>query len=82
MSEINPRLVVHQNDAEETEYKLTLATIVIGREPINDIMFANPEVSRRHARLTKRNQEQTYMLEDLGSTNGTYVNGRRLDTAV
>ncbi len=82
MSEIKPRLVMHHNDAEETEYELTLATVIIGREPINDIMFANPEVSRRHARLTKRNQEQTYALEDLGSTNGTYVNGRRLDTAV
>lgn len=82
MRDGNPCLLWRQNGVEETEYELTLATIIIGREPINDVIFANPEVSRRHARLTRRPQENGYALEDLGSTNGTYVNGRRLDTAV
>jgi predicted component of type VI protein secretion system len=50
--------------------------MTLGREAINDIPLADPEVSRRHARITY--QEGRYVLEDLGSTNGTFINGRRI----
>lgn len=50
--------------------------IVIGRELTNPIVVSDVEVSRRHARLTL--QGNNYVLEDLGSTNGTFVNGERL----
>lgn len=50
--------------------------IYIGRDPANDIVIADVEVSRKHARLTM--QPGGYVLEDLGSTNGTYINGQRL----
>jgi pSer/pThr/pTyr-binding forkhead associated (FHA) protein len=48
----------------------------LGREALNDLVFAYPEVSRRHARIVP--QEAAYAIEDLGSTNGTYVNDQRL----
>jgi pSer/pThr/pTyr-binding forkhead associated (FHA) protein len=50
--------------------------ITIGRDPSNDIVINEAEVSRKHARLFF--QDETYLLEDLGSTNGTFVNGQRL----
>jgi serine/threonine protein kinase len=48
----------------------------IGRGPDNDIAIDNPEVSRRHACVTRG--PGGYSVEDLGSTNGTFVNGVRL----
>jgi pSer/pThr/pTyr-binding forkhead associated (FHA) protein len=48
----------------------------IGRDSSNEITINDAEVSRRHARLTF--QGGKYVLEDLGSTNGTFVNGQRL----
>jgi predicted component of type VI protein secretion system len=49
---------------------------MIGRDSTNEIVINDAEVSRRHARLTF--QGGKYVLEDLGSTNGTFVNGQRL----
>ena len=48
----------------------------IGREGC-DVLLADPEASRRHAIL--RAAGSGAAVEDLGSTNGTYVNGRRVD---
>jgi len=48
----------------------------IGRDSSNEIVINDAEVSRRHSRLTF--QGGKYVLEDLGSTNGTFVNGQRL----
>lgn len=48
----------------------------IGRDSTNEITINDAEISRRHARLTF--QGGKYVLEDLGSTNGTFVNGQRL----
>jgi predicted component of type VI protein secretion system len=50
--------------------------LTIGRDSTNEIVINDAEVSRRHARLTF--QGGKYVLEDLGSTNGTFVNGQRL----
>jgi hypothetical protein len=57
-------------------YALEKTEMFIGRDLDNDIVINDPEVSRRHARLFL--QGKTYVLEDLGSTNGTVVNGQRL----
>ncbi len=57
-------------------YDLTESDITIGRDINADIVISVPEISRRHARFRKGTGE--YMLEDLGSTNGTFVNGKRL----
>jgi hypothetical protein len=57
-------------------FQLTGQEISIGRDPSNDITIKDKEVSRQHARLLA--QAGDYVLEDLGSTNGTFVNGQRL----
>jgi pSer/pThr/pTyr-binding forkhead associated (FHA) protein len=49
---------------------------VIGRDASADVTVPDPTISRRHARIT--HGSVGVWLEDLGSTNGTYVNGRRL----
>jgi len=50
--------------------------LVIGRDASNGIAINDAEISRKHSRLTF--QGGKYVLEDLGSTNGTFVNGQRL----
>ncbi len=50
--------------------------LTIGRDSSNGVAINDAEVSRRHARLTF--QGGKYVLEDLGSTNGSFVNGQRL----
>jgi ABC-type multidrug transport system ATPase subunit/pSer/pThr/pTyr-binding forkhead associated (FHA) protein len=54
-------------------------SLLIGRDPSADIMLDSPVVSRRHARLDRSAQD--YVLTDLHSTNGTFVNGDRLERA-
>jgi ABC-type multidrug transport system ATPase subunit/pSer/pThr/pTyr-binding forkhead associated (FHA) protein len=50
--------------------------IYIGRESTNTLQIDSPGVSRKHVRLNFKNQQ--YWLEDLGSSNGTFVNGERI----
>jgi len=50
--------------------------ITVGREPGNDITLPDPEVSRYHLRL--RREKRGYSAEDMGSTNGTLLNGQPL----
>lgn len=60
--------------------QLTLgAETTIGRLEGNQIVLPDDQVSRRHAVI--RCQGDTYLIEDLGSRNGTYVNGVRIGTA-
>jgi len=58
-------------------FPLETNQFTIGRDPGNGIVIVDAEVSRKHARLTM--QKDGYLLEDLGSTNGTFVNGQRLN---
>jgi|GEM_PF-845175 len=48
----------------------------IGRRPACDVVLRDDSVSGQHARLSYR--QHAWQIEDLGSTNGTYVNGHRL----
>jgi ABC-type multidrug transport system ATPase subunit len=54
------------------------AAAVIGRQPTCDIVLPYPQVSSRHASLARVPGERMLRVTDLGSVNGTYVNGRRL----
>jgi DNA-binding winged helix-turn-helix (wHTH) protein len=62
---------------EDTEVPLAEGANLIGRDEDATVRIDSPEVSRRHARLSVAGGVVT--LEDLGSKNGTYRNGRRLE---
>ena len=72
----NFRLVMRSGPTVGKVYPLEKGELFIGRDLSNDIVINDPEISRRHARLI--NQGSGFMVEDLGSTNGTFVNGQRL----
>lgn len=77
MSDTAARLIVRQGPYLNQEYLLTQTATVMGRGPNNDIVFADPEVSRQHAQIIQETDGQ-YILKDLGSTNGLFINGRRV----
>jgi pSer/pThr/pTyr-binding forkhead associated (FHA) protein len=54
--------------------------IIIGRDSSSGVPINDAEVSRKHSKMTF--QGGKYVIEDLGSTNGTFVNGQRLVSAV
>ena len=58
-------------------FMLTESVITIGRHPESNMVLADPNVSRNHAEI--RPQGDRYQVVDLGSTNGTRVNGVRVD---
>ncbi len=59
-----------------TNITLTSASLILGRDPMVDITINNSEVSRQHAQLART--LSGYQIQDLGSTNGTYIDGIRL----
>src|ERR1700739_3465764 len=58
------------------EYSLDKPAIAIGSHPSNDLVLDDTTVSRRHATIARK--PGGFELTDLGSTNGTFVNGRRV----
>ncbi len=73
-------LSVRQGPRPNLVFELDADGYAIGREAGNDIVIEDPQVSRRHAQLTR--QGASYVIEDIGSTNGTYVNGKRVTAPV
>lgn len=67
-------IVLDEKGRERERIALTRTPIVIGRQSTNDIVLSDPNVSRRHAEV--RRNDGGWSLVDLGSTNGTTVNGR------
>lgn len=71
-----PTLTITQGPALGTVFELEKDSLTLGRDIINDIVIEAAAVSRNHARLSR--QGASFILEDLSSTNGTFVNGQRL----
>src|SRR5207244_9061942 len=73
-----PVLIVKTKDKDrgEDSYDLATGATLIGRAPENDIILLEESVSRRHARIMVDNGACS--MEDLGSANGSFVNGERL----
>ena len=62
-------------------FPLTQGEITIGGREDNTIILADPQVSASHARITYRAGTGAYEIEDLGSSEGTFVNERRVEAA-
>jgi len=73
------RLVVRRGPQPNQVYELNKDVVALGRDITNDIVINDPEVSRHHCRIVRG--PGGYTLEDLGSTNGSFVNGQRLTGA-
>jgi pSer/pThr/pTyr-binding forkhead associated (FHA) protein len=68
------KLVLSMNGVVQGEYQLDQERFTIGRKPENEIPIDNLAVSGKHAMIITILDDS--FLEDLGSTNGTYVNGK------
>ncbi len=74
------QLVVTAGHLSGTRIPLTSAPVLIGRADDSTLILDDDYASTRHARLTL--QGNSYWLEDLGSTNGTYLDRTRVSTPV
>ena len=74
-----PLLVAQEGPLKGQRWQLS-QTIVLGREASCDVVVADRQISRFHARITPTNEG--VILEDLGSKNGTHLNGTPLTAPV
>jgi len=70
-----PRLILKGAAGEVTEFPLADAN-VLGRSTQATVRLADREVSRKHSQIDREGQD--YVLRDLGSSNGTFLNGKRI----
>lgn len=73
-----PSLFVFRGNNQGLRFELEADALSVGRDAGNDVQLRDTEVSRRHAEL--RRSGNTFLLTDLGSSNGTYVNGQRVES--
>lgn len=73
-------LTIREGPNPGQEFRLHSPEVVIGRDPHADLQINSPIVSRRHARLIQSGDG--YFLEDLDSSNGTFLNGKRINERV
>ena len=71
----------HDHKSSIMELLQTRDTIIIGRGTECDLVIADDTVSRQHARIT-RTGSKTFIITDLNSTNGTYINGCKFHDSV
>lgn len=73
------RLVILQG-GQAVVYELKKTVVIIGRLPESDLQLDSNMVSRRHAQVVRQGEE--YTIEDIGSGNGTLVNGKKIEGVV
>ena len=71
------KLIVNPSSPSRREVSLSRAQVSIGRDPANDVVLPDAMVSRRHAVIEHRGSE--YFLKDCNSSNGSLVNGDRVN---
>ena len=76
-----PYLVIGSGGFSGQRFELAADEIVIGRNPNTDITLLDEGLSREHAVITRDPQTGAFSIEDLQSSNGTKVNGKRVRSA-
>ncbi|HEX3599046.1 MAG TPA: ATP-binding protein [Lacipirellulaceae bacterium] len=71
-----PSLFVIQGRDQGTRFRLDGATVTLGRGTSNAVQLHDTEISREHAEF--RRSGEAFVVRDLGSSNGTFVNGRQV----
>jgi len=71
-------LLIRNGGFEGMSYPLEAEETLIGRNPTTDITLLDEGISREHALILYDEQDDDYVVEDLQSTNGTKVNGKRI----
>ena len=74
------KLVLTEEDGREREFALEKEKILLGRATTSDITISSAKASRTHSRLER--SEGRYVIIDLGSANGTIVNGEAVERAI
>jgi pSer/pThr/pTyr-binding forkhead associated (FHA) protein len=74
-------LVIRSGGFEGTRYELAGEETLIGRNPTTDITLLDEGISREHAIILFDADHACYEIEDLETTNGTKVNGKRVRSA-
>jgi len=74
-----PTLTIIQGPDHGRAVEVDGVTLTLGRDPLCEVPLRDPGVSRRHARLEL--QGDRYILQDIGSSNGTFLNGVRIEEA-
>lgn len=72
-----PKLLIKRQEGESHEIEWDRDHLAIGRDGANDIVIDHPLASRRHARLER--SDDGFVVRDLDSTNGTFVNQERVE---
>ena len=75
------KLVILNGGFEGMTYDLVAEETIIGRNPTTDITLLDEGISREHALVLYDLESREYVIEDLQSTNGTKVNGKRVRSA-
>lgn len=73
-----PKIIIRSQNRQVGEHALKPGFTSIGRLPSNDICVENLGVSRLHAFILGDKRGEVFVLEDLGSLNGTFVNKKRV----
>ena len=71
-----PELLVKEGESKGTTYRLADQKLTIGRDSSNNIVLPDRRISREHARIVP--EEKKYIIEDLDSVNGVFVNDTRV----
>jgi len=70
------KLIVKTGDEINKSFDLIKDKNIVGRDPESDIVIDDIEISRNHLVITM--EGETFQIEDLNSTNGTFLNGKKL----
>lgn len=79
-TQVTPITLTASIDQEKIKRQFTTPEVIIGRDPACSFPLDHVTISSRHCKLSFHHNQ--WWAEDLGSTNGTYVNGTLIETAV